>query len=249
MTDTLPLVYVGTHNPAHAPSLPRCMISANRLERRRKAVDSPDWIIDSGAFTRIQSGRGHMDPVRYRDLVDRLFSVGLTAAVSQDWMCEPFILDKCKATVEQHQHFTLWRYETLLSLWGDTSVYLMPVLQGWTPEQYADMTADLSPMLGKGAWVGVGSVCRRNSNPEEVYAVLDSILSVRSDLALHGFGVKSTSLAVPKVADRLWSVDSLAWSFAARIAGRGPDANRVEEALEWLGRVEANKAGRTISNP
>ena len=239
----LPKIYVGTHNPAHARWLPRCMISANRLERRRKPIDSPDWIMDSGAFTRIQSGRGHMAAPDYVEIADRLWNPGLAAVVSQDWMCEPHILAETGLSVARHQEMTTARFHTLRLLMPE-HVPLMPVIQGWEPADYARHARQMAPWLSEDAWVGVGSVCRRNADPEAVYAVLDSILDACPDWALHGFGVKSTSLADPRVADRLYSVDSMAWSFAARREGRGYDANRWEEALDWLERVEVQVCSR-----
>jgi hypothetical protein len=81
-------------------------------------------------------------------------------------------------------------------------------------------------------WVGVGSVCKRNTNIMAIWMVLDAIKDVRPDLRLHGFGLKKTSLQEPIIRDLLYSADSMAWSFAARREGR--NANDWREAKAFI---------------
>ena len=88
-----------------------------------------------------------------------------------------------------------------------------------------------------GAWVGVGSVCKRNGSPDQVAAVLMAVKQARPDLLLHGFGLKTTALAHPFVRSMLHSADSMAWSFAARKQGR--NANDWREAVRWTDAIES----------
>ena len=113
----------------------------------------------------------------------------------------------------------------------------MPVLQGYAPADYARHVHAYGDRLAFGAWVGVGSVCKRNGRPEAVLAVLEAILDARPDLRLHGFGLKVTSLAVKEIRDRLHSADSIAWSYAARRQGR--NQNDWREAAALTARIEA----------
>lgn len=230
-----PLFFLGVHKPAMAKRVERAMLSVNALEGRRSDFVAQDWILDSGAFTRITSGRGHMPIEGYAAAVNRWASCGnMLAAVSQDWMCEPFVLNLTGSTVAQHQRWTIERYDTLRPL---VRPYLLPVIQGYDPTEYACHVLDYGDRLGDSAWVGVGSVCKRNASPWSVVAVLDAILSVRPDLRLHGFGLKQTALRHGGVASRLYSCDSLAWSFAARRNGR--NANDVREGLKYAERIAA----------
>jgi hypothetical protein len=87
----------------------------------------------------------------------------------------------------------------------------------------------------EGAYVGVGSVCKRDARPASILAVLHAILSVRPDLRLHGFGLKTTALTCAPIADLLYSADSMAWSFAARWEGR--NANDWREAETFRQRI------------
>ena len=102
-----------------------------------------------------------------------------------------------------------------------SSVYVMPVIQGYWPLEYAAHVTQMSPYLEEYAWVGVGSVCRRNGRPDAISAVLSAILDVRPDLKLHGFGVKATALRRGDIRSRFYSVDSMAWSYAGRRRSSG----------------------------
>jgi hypothetical protein len=96
-------------------------------------------------------------------------------------------------------------------------VYILPVLQGYTPQSYVDHLRMYGDRLAQGAYVGVGSVCKRNASPSSIAQVLKAIKAERPDLRLHGFGIKTTSLLWADVRDNLYSADSMAWSFAARM--------------------------------
>lgn len=80
-----------------------------------------------------------------------------------------------------------------------------------------------------GQWVGVGSICKRNSRPAEVADILASIHNKRPDLRLHGFGIKLTALENKAVRDLLYSCDSMAWSYPARF-GRGDASLETADA-------------------
>ena len=237
-----PVVFPGVHNLGLARHLERCMVSANQLEQRRSDFAVGDWMMDSGAFTRLVRGLGHLPVHVYAEMVERWAGCGrLLAAVAQDFMCEPFVLDALGGTVARHQALTTERYLELRDMVGE--VHVMPVVQGFSPDEYASHAADLAEHVPEGSWVGVGSVCKRQGAPAGLLAVLAAVHEVAPTWRLHGFGVKSTALAHYKVRSHLWSVDSMAWSFAARWrklkTGVGPGANDIKACLEWLAQVEA----------
>ena len=62
----------------------------------------------------------------------------LVAGVTQDYMCEKAVLDLNNTTVAEQQRKTIARYDELLLLLKDSGIYLMPVLQGYEPEEYVD---------------------------------------------------------------------------------------------------------------
>lgn len=229
--------FVGLHMVNHARHFPRCMISITRLLRRKGDFEAGEWMLDSGAFAALMAcGKHPLSPREYAAHVRRWSRCGrMVAAVSQDWLCTPEVLARTGLTVREHQWRSLRAYQELLEQDTD-GVYIMPVLQGLTVDDYRrhiDMYGDL---LAPGMWVGVGSVCGRNRRPTEVAAILAAIRRERPDLRLHGFGLKTTSLALEAVRSRLHSADSMAWSFRARRAGRNP--NDWREARRFMRRIE-----------
>ena len=68
--------YTGLHMPNHAKYFERCFISINRLESRKSDFEVNDWILDSGAFTRIVTGAGHMPIEDYATHIDRWSKCG-----------------------------------------------------------------------------------------------------------------------------------------------------------------------------
>ena len=215
------------------------MVSANRLRRRVRDFPAQDWMMDSGAFTEVSTHGGYRtDPEEYADLVRRWSTCGrLVAAVSQDYMCEEFILARTTLSLRDHQLLTVDRYDAIRrALAGHAAqALLLPVLQGYAPSDYARHLDDYGARLAHGAWVGVGSVCKRNTNPAQIEDVLLAVHRKRPDLRLHGFGVKLTALASDVVRSLLWSADSMAWSYAARREGR--DQNDPAEAERYASRV------------
>jgi hypothetical protein len=227
--------YIGLHHEADAWPFKRCMISVNTLRRRKSDFRVNDWIMDSGAFTEIsRHGKWRTNPDQYLEQIYRWEKCGnLVAAVTQDMMCEPFILEKTGLTVGAHQEITIKRYVEL-DQWSDT--YIMPVLQGFAPADYASHVRQYGSLLKEGQWVGVGSVCKRNSNPDQIEDVLLAIKCERSDLKLHGFGLKISSIEVPSVRALLYSADSMAWSYHGR---RNGDGNDPREALKYGARIQS----------
>jgi hypothetical protein len=103
-------------------------------------------------------------------------------------------------------------------------------------ENYLDHIDQYGHWLPIGAYVGVGSVCKRNADPTAIELILDAIRNKRPDLRLHGFGLKSTALGSARVRQLLHSSDSMAWSFAARWEGRG--RNDWREARDYANKIQ-----------
>lgn len=235
-------LFVGLHQPSDTRHFAICaegvFISVNRLRDRKADMTVGDWIMDSGAFTEIAT-HGH-----YRESVDGYVAQierwrhcgNMLAAVSQDYMCEPWILAKTGLTVPDHQRLTIERYDAIRSR---TTAYIMPVLQGFAPTDYVAHVRAYGERLTPGMWVGVGSVCKRNADPGAIFDVLSAIKRERPDLRLHGFGLKTTALADGGVFGLLHSADSMAWSYADRKQGR--NANDYREAKAFAVRINSQQ--------
>ena len=120
--------FIGLDHPAVAWPFVRSMISINTIRDRKGPFRVNDWIMDSGGFTELSTyGRWRTSPKEYAAQINRWKDNGnLVAAVTQDLMCEPFILHKTGLSVDDHQKITVERYARLIDL---TNVYVMPVLQ------------------------------------------------------------------------------------------------------------------------
>ena len=214
--------------------------------------------IESAAAT----GGFEMSAKEYAAQIARWSVCGsLVAACTQDYMCEPFMFEHAwgpdgerlteedlwalgetrGCSVREHQEWTVERYAAIANELHrlQCTTYLMPVLQGYSPAEYVEHIAlyESRGMLPKGAYVGVGSVCKRNVNVSTVEGVLLAIKARRPDLQLHGFGLKITALKSPAVVAMLASSDSMAWSDAAR--KEGGDRNAWQTAAAYAERVEA----------
>jgi hypothetical protein len=225
--------FVGMFNLCDVIKMPYpSFISVNRLRDRKSPFAAHDWIMDSGAFTAIAKHGKYPEPVsEYAAQIKRWSGNGnLLAAVSQDYMCEPHMLERTGLSIAEHQRLTIERYDNLLCC-DVGGVAIIPVLQGYAPQDYVSHIRQYGDRLTPGIWVGVGSVCKRNGNVSAIEEVLLAIKRERPDLRLHGFGLKSTALRSGLVHDLLESADSMAWSFAARIAGR--NGNDWNEAKRW----------------
>lgn len=207
---------MGLHHPADAVNFDRAFICINAIKERKGPFPCHEWIMDSGAFSTIAKyGRFPDSPAVYAAQIRKWKDNGkCVAACSQDYMCEDKALKKTGLTIPEHQRLTIERYDALLA--EEPGVYIMPVLQGYSPSEYVRHIRDYGDRLKPGMRVGVGSVCKRNADPFQIWRVLDAIKDERPDLRLHGFGVKTTSLQNPIIRNLLDSADSMAWSYAAR---------------------------------
>jgi hypothetical protein len=240
------LFYLGTHEPAwlKRTAVP-LFVSRRRLARRKsqpRAIGR--WALDSGGFTELlMYGGWRTEPARYADEVCRWRDEigGLDFAATQDWMCEPFMLEKTGKTVREHQELTIASYLELRGLAPEAP--WCPVLQGYAIDEYLDHAEQYRAAgvdLASLPRVGVGSVCRRQGTFEavELFAALRQL-----GAKLHGFGLKGGFVA-RCFGLGLASSDSLAWSLQARKRGAPLEgcthkscANCMRYAVAWRERA------------
>lgn len=251
-TVTAPLFYLGAHQPhwlwnADFP----LFVSHRQLARKarlRPAVCR--WALDSGGFTELSlNGRWTTTPGQYAEAAARYAEyLGMPDFLSQqDWMCEPFMVERTGLSVREHQERTVANYLDLRAL-APTLPWL-PVVQGWTLPDYltcVQLYASAGVDLAALPRVGLGSVCRRQSTGEigHIVAALAGL-----GLKLHGFGVKAGGLQ--RYGYQLASADSMAWSYNARrlpplpgCRGHKNCANCLTYATGWRARLLAGLAAR-----
>jgi hypothetical protein len=240
--------YLGTHvlNHLEKTDVP-LFISRRAFEKRKSSLDAKgEWALDSGGFTELKMfGKWTITPQEYVYRVNRINQTpGLLWAAQQDWMCEPFMIEKTGLTVNEHQKRTVKNLIELRKL--ECDVPFIPVLQGFSLDDYKycfELFESNNIDLRNEPLVGLGSVCRRQ-NTDEIEKIVKYFY--HKDLRLHGFGVKIGGMK--KYGEMLESSDSLAWSFGARysqsycsIHKDNPTtkncANCLTYALEWREKV------------
>lgn len=229
------IFYLGTHKPSFLgrTDVP-LFISRRTLERQKTWKRATGrWALDSGGFTEISTyGKFQLSPEAYVDQVYQFDdAIGpMDWAAPQDWMVEPWIVQRTGLSVREHQERTIDNYLDLIA----RSDLFIPVLQGWTLADYMRhivMYKQAGVDLTTLETVGVGSVCRRQ-NTQEAATIFRTLSSV--GIPIHGFGVKTSGYKV--YGDYLHSADSMAWSYAARKRQLKLDScthPRCQNCLKW----------------
>jgi hypothetical protein len=144
------------------------------------------------------------------------------------------MLERTDLTVTDHQRLTIERYDRIRAA-VSSRIHILPVLQGYQSAEYVAHVNAYGDRLTPNLWGGVGSVCKRNEQPDAIEAVLRALKGERPDLRLPGVGVKLTAPGNAYGREHLGSSDRMAWSFGARKARRDP--NSWEEAMAYCNKV------------
>mgnify|MGYP001239396220 CR=1 FL=1 len=169
--------------------------------------------------------------------------------------------------VRKHQEKTVERFVEVRdeAIRQELTVPVMPVLQGWEVRDYVEHFKAYEELLDMpyvewwpsyyrpgeflprhrnwNQWLGIGSTCKRNKNPEVLSDILSALWdyweehyrgassNLKEGFRIHAFGYKKTGLKLSSVKDRLFSADSFAHDFADRYEGKLRDrASRARSA-------------------
>jgi hypothetical protein len=202
-------------------------------------LDGLDAALDSAGF--VAAARYGDYRWRVADYYDLVESFPWTWHASMDYCCEP--------EVAKDRPLRLLRIAATAQMLAQCQAEAkarglpapMPILQGWTPAEYA-LCARWLPVLEWPALVGLGSVCRRQvDGPNGILSILDAVDAVLPPgVRLHLFGVKSAALALLSKHPRVASADSMAWDMQARAERRtGRDMSfRIGHMQTWMDRQE-----------
>ncbi len=179
------------------------------------------WFLDSGAYGQItRHGQWPWTERVYASAVRSLLArtPGCVAVSAMDYPGEPAALAATGLTIAEHQARSTDSFLTLTELAPELP--LIPPLQGdgTLPiylrhlRHYASLGIDLATY----PLVGLGTVCQI-TDPLKVWRVVD-VLNYHHGLNLHVYGAATP--AIPSIADRAVSSDTMAWSRTARFGGR-----------------------------
>jgi|13_taG_2_1085334.scaffolds.fasta_scaffold09390_2 hypothetical protein len=269
--------FVGCEDPKRAHELDATMMNAYSLRNRKEQFKVNRWMLDSGAFSQIGLGKEApgkfvQTPEEYVRLAVRMQDWGdLACIVTQDYMCEPEVLIEQRkkghsATIRKHQMWTVERFFQIReeAYMQGLKVPVMPVLQGDDPYDYIfhlELYEAYKMEIGEYfpyEWIGIGSTCKRNNNPEavaDILNVLDQHMGPLSDYKVHAFGLKQTALGFSDVRDMLYSADSMAPDYAHRVKCRElgiprTRRSRMDNMLKFQERIKKQsvQTSLTLSN-
>lgn len=239
------IFYLGTHKPhwLWRTTTPLFLSRRRLVERKALKPSFGPWALDSGGFTELQlHGHWTVSAKQYaqeaEEWVDRIGSMKWAAI--QDWMCEPFMIEKTGLTIRHHQERTIASYLELTSL--SQKVNFIPIIQGFAIDDYfhcVELYQSSGIDLTKADIVGVGSICRRQGT-NEAAEILNKLAGL--GLKIHGFGLKTAALTGP-ASKALASADSMAWSYGARYKPPLPGcphktcANCLKWAENWRRKI------------
>lgn len=211
--------FLGLHQPALFARCPvPSYVSVQVLEPVRKLPRAlAPWAQDSEGFTSITKWGGFLRSAKRHAELTRRHSIecGLMQHASiQDFMCETVALNKTGLNIATHQIRTADSFIALRDAAPDLP--WMPVIQGWTADDYLrsiGLYYDRGVDLAAYGVTGIGSVCRRQAHLEGA-AIITTVCEALPGIRLHAFGFKLDGLR--RVAHLLASSDSLAWSSGAR---------------------------------
>jgi hypothetical protein len=197
------------------------LISANSLWNNKQRSWRSSWLaykgldvaLDSGGFVAMRRYGGfRWTPYEYASLASTMQP---TWWAQMDYCCEPEIASSRSVVLQRIDHTaaSLRQCQTAATMAGAKPPLI--VLQGWEPQDYVSGPAFDDPAFPWPQLVGVGSVCRRSvQGLRAVITALDRGLP--EHVRLHFFGVKGAALKLLRSHPRFASMDSMAWSMAAR---------------------------------
>lgn len=201
-----------------------------------------DLALDSAGFVAMARYWGYRWTLG--DYVDLAHRMKPTWWASPDYCCE-FEIASDRRQVLERVHRTAFKLDWARQVAADRGVPPpMPVLQGWYPDDYlrcADLIPELPPL------VGVGSVCRRSLHgPAGLLRMVDTLdRRLPANVRLHLFGAKGTAIKELADINRVYSVDSQAWDFAARREKQRDGQNfnlqyRSDHMVRWYTKQTTN---------
>lgn len=244
-------VRVGIHpSPRYGDALrdigAAALISANALWRngrfRRLKPDAfgghADVALDSAGFVAMFLYGGYRWSVS--DYVSLAASWHWAWWASMDFCCEPEIARNQDEVRERVRKTATKLIECRLEAEAQECSPPMPVLQGWSPDDYlysAELSGDLPDL------VGIGSVCRRNlSGDDGIIKILGRLdRSLPCHVGFHLFGVKGQAIQALVGHPRIRSVDSFAHDMEARRKLEIPRTveKKIAVMCDWWSRQQA----------
>lgn len=172
--------------------------------------DTRKLFVDSGGFQ--ATAAWDMDyPYEPKKLYDWAESLGADYVAAPDFACEP---ELHKSSVEQRMARTVeahaYAYNQYKS--GSYTFELVPVLQGYTAEQYRECIDWFESEGLIRDYMAIGTVCKRES-VDAIHDVLTAIETKLPNTDYHMFGMTLNAWKDRRLHGRFRSADTAAWNW------------------------------------
>lgn len=237
--------------PDWLPSEERIMISAGALWdkdrkvfRKRSLPKHAGLFLDSGGFTCLNLYGDY--PWSREQYLELIREIQPDLAAIMDYPCEPDIRrgDKFVTNLDRIEA-TLANTEGLLKQNISPQTTILPVIQGYTTEEYQYCIKEMSKRGLFRDYMAVGSMCRR-WNPKNLRETLTAITKAIKEIApttkLHWFGLKITALKDPECYRGIFSFDTQAWSLGSNGDTKYPHGDEKERFFSYREKIYQAKA-------
>jgi queuine/archaeosine tRNA-ribosyltransferase len=227
-------VYMTLDHVAYIKYVDNMCWSFKQLRKRKKELPKCKglFLMDSAGFTELSdNGYYSFDIDEYLRCVRRFAP---DYFVNMDWMCEPTIIQKTEKTVRLHIALTVENYQNMVKKMSEDEIKrCIPVIQGWGILDYFYCIEKYEEKGLLAPYMGIGSVCRRNST-HEIAKIISMIKGELPNVKLHGFGIKKSVIdLLPN--NVLHSIDSAAYMFQKKHNGRWVTSkNGIDIALHEM---------------
>lgn len=166
--------------------------------------------IDSGGFQATATWDMSF-PYEPRRLYEWAESIDADYVAMPDFACEPelhetSVMHRVARTVEEHA-YAQHQYDE-----GDYSFDLIPVLQGYYPEQYEACVRMFEQEGLIRDYMAIGTVCKRDS-VNAIHNVVESIEQLLPNTEFHMFGMTLNAWKDRRMWGRFRSADTAAWNW------------------------------------
>lgn len=196
-----------------------------------------EMFVDSGGF-QATAAWDMSYPYPPADLFAWADGIGADYVAAPDFACEPELHEssvehRVERTVEEHA-FAVHQYDN-----DDYDFELVPVLQGYEPEQY-DYCIDRFEQEGLiRDYMAIGTVCKRDS-VDDINRVVSVVERRLPDVDLHMFGMTLNAWKDRRLWGRFRSADTAAWNW-----GGGSIQEKKELLAEYSSKVDGIRSEMT----
>jgi tRNA-guanine family transglycosylase len=223
--------------------LERDVAAAGGVKKYFRIPEGVKVMSDSGAFTWRHL---HRPPITPQELLEYYRKLGFDAGMHPDHISRPIKMVIKESGVKRVREITLEeareRFIISLEMAEETAklldsnstykgVEIYGVVQGWSPETYAECTRELLKMGYRRIAIGGLAIASTSEAAREIKAVMEVVKTINNQVIVHVLGVSRPSL-IPLMAEQgVSSFDSATWLRAAWIRGAWFYHNRNTKQL------------------